>query len=522
MRCRPTALSSWSRWLAKWLGFAAVTVTVPATGATRYVFATFKGDSAESEKLSVYTSADGLNFTLLSNTGYAGPTGVLRDPSVMKHTDGQYYVAYTLQSWTTTSSSFAIAKSSDLTHWTFLVEVPAQVSAVKDTWAPEWFKDTDGSVHLIISVDTTNTAADFQPYLYSATNDSLTEWSAPQPLGIGTNYIDTFVVNVGGTYHAFCKNESTKYIEHASAAKLLGPWTFKGTGDWMGWGSGKEGPALFQLDNGDWRMFLDCYSGCGYLYTTSSDLVSWTATATVPSGLSGVRHGTVLREESGTGGANGTGGRSSSGVSTTTSAGGTQSPGGASGVGGTKVASGGTSPSSAGGTKSAGGTNGTGTSGVNDGTSHSGGVNGTGGGSSNVQSLGGRSAVAAGGQSGPSTVVPMTGGTSAASSSTTGAVISSGGLSNAGGSMRTGGTSSNQSTSASGGVTSNINSAGVPTSGGVATVSTTTSNGDSPARSDRAGGCNCSVPNGSAHGSWLWALLAAAGCIRRRSDSRQR
>jgi hypothetical protein len=221
----------------------------PAWAATRYVFTTFLGDAAAQEKLSVYTSTDGLKFTLLSNTGYGGPTGVLRDPSILKHKDGKYYVAYTLQSWTTSSMSFGIASSTDLTTWKFLVETPARVTGARDTWAPEWFVDTDG-VHLIINIDTLGNDSDFRSYDFRAKDDTLTTWDAPVPLGIGPNNIDTFVVKMGTTYHAFSKNETTKYIEHATSSSFHGPWTWVGKGDWAGWGSGKEGIALFQLDDG--------------------------------------------------------------------------------------------------------------------------------------------------------------------------------------------------------------------------------------------------------------------------------
>src|SRR5262245_48266732 len=102
-------------------------VTPSAFAATRYVFTTFLGDAVAEEKLSVYTSSDGLSFKLLANTGYGGKTNVLRDPSILKHTDGKYYVAYTIQSWTTSSSAFAIATSTDLKSWSFLTEVPSGI-----------------------------------------------------------------------------------------------------------------------------------------------------------------------------------------------------------------------------------------------------------------------------------------------------------------------------------------------------------------------------------------------------------
>ncbi len=263
----------------------------------RYVFTTFNGDGGQ--LLSVYTSQDGLNFTLLSGPGFSGPTGVLRDPSVMKHSDGKYYIAHTLRSWTTRSWSFAIASSSNLTDWTPHAEVPAQLAGASYTWAPEWFVDRDGSINIIVSIslDDVGAATDFNVYKFTALDASLTAWSEPTPVGIGPNYIDTFMVEQGGTYHAFSKNDTSKYIEHATAPSVTGPWTWVGTGDWARFGPGKEGPALFQLEDGRWRMFLDCYTGCGYLYTTSSDLNTWSVPITVPGGLSGVvRHGSVLRQ----------------------------------------------------------------------------------------------------------------------------------------------------------------------------------------------------------------------------------
>ena len=330
-----------------------------ARAATRYVFTTFTGDAANKQNLSVYTSPNGLDFTLLSTTGYAGPTAVLRDPSIMKHSDGKYYIAYTLQSWTTTSASFAIASSTDLKNWTFRAEVPAEVPMVKYTWAPEWFKDTDGSIHLIVSIDPAGSAdSDFRSYLYTASDDTLTQWGAPEPLGIGPNYIDTFVVKVGAKYHAFTKNETSKFIEHATASALTGPWAFVGTGNWAGWGSGKEGPALFQTDDGQWRILMDCYGGCGFLQATSANLDTWSAASIIPGGLSGVvRHGTVLREETEAGGAAGKnsggmshGGTASAGMSSGGMPSGGVSHGGTNGAGvneGGSVANAGT-PSEAG------------------------------------------------------------------------------------------------------------------------------------------------------------------------------
>jgi hypothetical protein len=180
--------------------------------------------------------------------------------------------------------------------------VKAGVPAVSRVWAPEWFVE-GGVVRIVANIDTGSQLPDFQPYIFTAMDGTLTSWSGPTVMGIGADYIDTFVAKLGATYHAFVKNDMTRYLEHATAPSLTGPWTFVGKGDWAGWGSGMEGPAIVQLDDGRYRMFVDPQSGstpCQYM--TSSDLNTWSARASIP-GTAGsvVRHGTVIRDIAGHG-----------------------------------------------------------------------------------------------------------------------------------------------------------------------------------------------------------------------------
>ncbi len=253
-----------------------------------YIFAVFN-DSAPLSDLLIYTSNDALNFTLLYDTKYVGPTGFLRDPSVMKHTDGRFYVAFTTPptlGCCGADASFSIASSANLKDWTTVTTVPAGVAGVKNTWAPEWFKDRDGSIYALVNVDG-------KTYSYKAMNDSLTVFSAPTWIGIGPGYIDTFVVTVGDTYHAFTKGNA--YIEHATATSLNGPWTFVGTGDWAGWGTHKEAPALIQLADGTWRFYCDAGSTGHETYSDSADMFqTWTAPKTLPAVGNNISHGTVI------------------------------------------------------------------------------------------------------------------------------------------------------------------------------------------------------------------------------------
>ncbi|MGX7828442.1 glycoside hydrolase family 43 protein [Actinokineospora sp. 24-640] len=289
---------------------AAVLVPAPAAVAAgpapHYLMTAFT-NSSESN-MYVYDSANATTFDLVRANAYQPPSGLIRDPSVIRHSDGYYYLVYTT-GWT--GNTIGFARSADHTNWTFLRTVTVGLNgSTGSTWAPEWFKDSDGSVHVVYSASTAGTGGQFRPYRITATNGDLSAWSAPALLGIPANYIDSFIVKVGGTYHNFLKNENTKYIEHATATSLTGPWRFVGTGNWAGWGAGLEGPALVRLPDGRWRLYFDQYGNGRYYYTDSADLNSFSAKVELP-GLSGTaRHFTVLREDVGDSTAVPTGSRS--------------------------------------------------------------------------------------------------------------------------------------------------------------------------------------------------------------------
>ncbi|HYN95457.1 MAG TPA: glycoside hydrolase family 43 protein [Pilimelia sp.] len=297
-RRRPRAVLAAAAALAL-AGAGAVALNPPAAHAAgpapHYVMTAFT-NSSESN-MYVYNSPDATSFSLVRANAYTPPSGLIRDPSVIRHTDGFYYIVYTTN-WT--GNTIGFARSADYTNWTFLRTVTVGLNgSTGSTWAPEWFRDSDGSVHVVFSASTGGVGGQFRPYRITATNTALSAWTAPVLLGLPANYIDSFLVKVGGTYHNFVKNETTKYIEHATATSLTGPWTFVGTGNWAGWGAGNEGPAVVQLPDGRWRIYFDNYTGGRYYYADSANLSSFGARVLLP-GLSGVaRHFTVLRENSG-------------------------------------------------------------------------------------------------------------------------------------------------------------------------------------------------------------------------------
>ncbi|MGQ3093886.1 MAG: beta-galactosidase [Roseateles sp.] len=263
-----------------------------------YLMSAFMATSQD--KLSLFSSTDGITFTSLGSEVYQPPKGLLRDPSIIRAADGLYYIAYTTD-WS--GSTLGIAKSADLKHWTHVAEVPVKLPGVSNVWAPEWFRDTDGSLQLVVSLSKTGTQGPFGAYTVKALDASFTKFGDPVPMqGLEKNYIDTFIIQHEGRYVAFAKNETTKLIELATAPKLAGPWTLQKTGDWAGWGGPSEGQALVPIKGADgrpgWRIYFDDYMTKRYWYSDSFDgLQTWSAKKEL-GGVSGtVRHFTVIAEE---------------------------------------------------------------------------------------------------------------------------------------------------------------------------------------------------------------------------------
>lgn len=270
----------------------------PGNSAVRYTMTVFT--NASETDLYVYESDDAINFRLLSGPAYRPPVGVMRDPSIFRHVDGDYYLTYTASGG---GQVIGFARSSDLVSWKHLYDFPIPMPGVEACWAPEWFVDGDGSVSVIVSL---SSGHGFTPHLLTAADASLRSWNAMIPMaGLGPNlfalnplgYIDTTLVRHAGRYFAFTKNETTKFIELACAFNPTGPYLVVASGDWAGWGTLREGPSVVRLDDGGWRIFFDAYTEGKYFYSDShDDFRTWTAPRELP-GLSGtIRHGTVLRE----------------------------------------------------------------------------------------------------------------------------------------------------------------------------------------------------------------------------------
>lgn len=291
---------------------AATTLAEAAGGADRFLLATFNNGEQQLRVLHSTNAADFNGYA--SGIAYTPPPGSnLRDPSIISHR-GRYYICHTAGNFGAVDH-FSVLVSDDLASWTHLADVSmAALGNVRWTWAPEWFLDDDGSLHVLVSASQTEriTVKHTIYELHPRDASDLTQWSDPVPVEgpdafppwtdeeifVGT--YDPYVVKRGSTYWMFFFNVRSSCIELArSTNTLTGPYHPVRTGNWQGIGAYKEGPTVMYLGGGRWRMiFADAiYSYVSYTDSTNN-WTTWTTPQRV--GLPGaptnftVNHGTLL------------------------------------------------------------------------------------------------------------------------------------------------------------------------------------------------------------------------------------
>jgi hypothetical protein len=173
-------------------------------------------------------------------------------------------------------------------------------------WAPEWFVDDDGMVYVIVSssiwptVDTLLANGAFTAWAIPATNDELTEWGTPIPLNViasptGLGYIDTYVVKVGSTYHAFIKRNG---IEMLTASSFTGPWASVHSGNAItspDSGGDCEGENVLHMGGSTWRVYYDKWAASGtWKYSESTDNFATFAASQAVVSVDRMRHGHVI------------------------------------------------------------------------------------------------------------------------------------------------------------------------------------------------------------------------------------
>jgi hypothetical protein len=192
-------------------GIGYKTVAGPFSAA-QYAYAVFYDNSeSHNPSLSANTlymllSSDGLQWARTAAL-YTPASGAFRDSSITQIA-GTYYIAYT----SGLSGTFAIISSPNMFNWTYLTAVNPGFGSSIDVWAPEWFIDTDGTVHVFFASDPSGT---FKIYETHPTDGTLLTWSSPVlVLSAAGQNIDPYVVKISGTYYLWYS--AGGYLSYAS------------------------------------------------------------------------------------------------------------------------------------------------------------------------------------------------------------------------------------------------------------------------------------------------------------------
>ena len=254
------------------------------------------GSFFTSPSLQLMASEDGLNWIIMRADAYTPPSGDFRDPSIIKLGSTLWIVYTTAYSGAT---GFGLAKSIDGGFtWSFVRNVTVD-GAATNTWAPEWFMDSDGSVHVLVGIETdTSNGGNMHIFeLHPTPSDPSGAWSAPVSIdGLqGWHQYDASITKIGNTYNIIYTDGGEAV--RSTAGTLLGPYSNNTHVSFGGFITHVEGMSVFPMEQGYGMVYIDLELGPnnGMNFSTSSDLLNWSAPTLVNSLVPHLNHGTALR-----------------------------------------------------------------------------------------------------------------------------------------------------------------------------------------------------------------------------------
>lgn len=251
---------------------------VPAD--SRFVMSFFKANtSGGDERLYIAVSPDGQHWTAL-NGGQPvwqdplWPSYMVRDPTIVFH-KGYYWVAHTSGYYGRhpVYPSFGLLRSKDLLNWTKVGEIDTSIPGMTDpfTWNPCFFKDSDGSLHVFVSISPINgntfyPVPEMRTYELHPLNDDLTEWSAPAVVELPhSNTNEFWAWKDGDTYHAvYVSFAAHGQLVHTTSEHLLTGW---GNERILGFHA-EEGIFVLKKPDGGYRLYSETGNGTatGYMW----------------------------------------------------------------------------------------------------------------------------------------------------------------------------------------------------------------------------------------------------------------
>lgn len=267
-------------------------------GGVSFISAPLLGTFFYDNSIYVFTSEDGVNFSSIAGGVYYPPSPRdLRDPSVIQ-IGNTLWVVHTNGTWLDPDYGnvdyFTLVKSTDGGRtWTFVQNIScAAAGDVTNTWAPEWFRDNDGSVHVIVSLRLDGVQIQYETH--PLVDDLDGPWSDPVLIdGIATASFDLFVIRQNDNYIGIASNGST--MVYYTATDLLGPWTGHGPISINGSNGSGEGQSIIRLPGGRYQLiYLDYGLGNMQVAFSNGDLSVWTGRRQFKCSIAGINHGTVI------------------------------------------------------------------------------------------------------------------------------------------------------------------------------------------------------------------------------------
>lgn len=269
-----------------------------------HLFTSFRGNGEDG--LRFLYSLDGYRWTNVPGTFLkpaAGPSKLMRDPSLLRGPDGTFHLVWTT-GWRA-DQGFGYASSKDLIGWSEqrFIPVMQHEPTTVNVWAPELFHDASTGEFIILWASTIPgrfpdhlEARDNNHRMYfTKTRDFKTFSQAKLYLDPGFSAIDCFIVKDGGRHVLLIKDNSRPNLNLrvAFGDNPLGPWR-----DISGPFTGKftEGPAALKVGQ-DWLIYFDMYRANRYGAVRTRDFKSFTDITAEVSFPDGHKHGTVCTIE---------------------------------------------------------------------------------------------------------------------------------------------------------------------------------------------------------------------------------
>ncbi|MNB79928.1 Xylosidase/arabinosidase [compost metagenome] len=261
---------------------------------TGYLLVHFIGEQPDGEQVYFSYSENGLHWkdlnggrpVLRSELGEKGA----RDPFIVRSPkEGKFYLIATDlriasgKGWGKAveggSRDIIVWESADLVNWSEPWPVTVGVEGAGCVWAPEAIYDEAADEFLVFWASATQEAHESgrKHKIYSARTKDFRSFSPAEKYIERENHIiDTTIIEAGGKYYRYSKDETTKNIRVEEGASLDKDAFSYVDAPVLEAIMGVEGPEIFKLNGREeWCLIVDRYAeGKGYLPLLTSDLGS--------------------------------------------------------------------------------------------------------------------------------------------------------------------------------------------------------------------------------------------------------